>query len=75
MPSKLIKAYAKQTGKTEEAIEKIWDDMAKKAKDSFKNESPQFWAYVNTSVRKHLGLKEDYSNKKLSLREYLDIRS
>lgn len=69
MPSPLIKSFAKKSGKSEEEVEKIWNDTQKEVKEKFKNESPAFWAYVNTTVQKRLGLKET----KLSFKQFTSI--
>jgi hypothetical protein len=68
MPNKLVKSYAEQTGKSVEAVEKIWDETKKEAKSQFKNETPRFYAYVNSVVRKKLKLEES----KTTFKDYLN---
>lgn len=57
MPNSLIKSYSERSGKSVSEIEKMWDEAKVAAHKKFKNEDSRFWAYVNTVVRKQLGLK------------------
>ena len=59
MPATVIKSFAKKSGKTEKEVDKIWNDTKEEVKQKFKNESPAFWAYVNTTVQRKLGIAEE----------------
>lgn len=65
MPSKTVKAYAEQSGKSVDEVEKIWDETKKEAKKKFPKgeEDPDYWAYVNATVRKKLGLDKKKTKK------------
>lgn len=68
MPATVIRSFAKQSGKTEKEVDKIWNDTKEEVKKKFKNESPAFWAYVNKSVQYKLGIAEDL---KITFRDFL----
>lgn len=69
MPSPVVKSFAEKSGKSVQTVEKYWDEAKMSAREKFKNESPSFWAYVNTVVQKRLGLKET----KLSFKQFTAI--
>ncbi len=59
MPNRLIKLYARRSGKSEEAVDGYWNEAKKSAKDAgFSEDDPKFWAYVNVITQKRAGLKE-----------------
>lgn len=64
MPNAMIKSYAKKTGKSADAVEKLWNQAKAEAHSKFGVEDGHFWAYVNATVRKMLGMKEHYTLKK-----------
>lgn len=66
MPTPLIKKYAQQSGKTVAEVDAYWNEAKEQAKSKFKEDSPQFWAYVNGIVKKRCKINEG-----LSLKEYL----
>lgn len=70
MPATVIKSFAKKSGKTEKEVDKIWNDTKEEVKQKFKNESPAFWAYVNTTVQRKLGIAEDV---KLTFKEFITL--
>jgi len=67
MPSALVKRYAEQAKKTVQAVEKIWDEAKAAAAKKFKP-GPRYWAYVNGTVRKRLGIVES-----MTFKEYIDL--
>lgn len=52
MPNALVKKYAKETGKSEEHIERWWKEAEEQALKKFKKSDPRFYAYVNGIVEK-----------------------
>lgn len=64
MPNALIRSYAKKSGKSVDEVEKMWEQAKAEAHSKFAAEDGHFWAYVNTTVRKMLGLKESHTFKK-----------
>ena len=68
MPNNVIKSFAERSGKTEEEVEKIWDETKTKAKRKFDSEDKHFWAYVNRTVQFKLGL----ASKKTSFKDHLE---
>jgi len=67
MPSSLINKYAQETKKPVAEVEKIWDEAKEAAGKKFKPGS-QYWAYVNGTVRKRLGLSEA-----LTFKEFIEL--
>lgn len=59
MPNATVKSYAKQSGKTVEEVEAIWEDCKKQAKHVSNEEDGKFWGFVNNCTKKKLGIKED----------------
>jgi hypothetical protein len=59
MPTSLLKAYAKESKKTIEEVEKCWDKSKHQADAVFKDKEKDgnYWAFVNAETRKCLGLK------------------
>ena len=68
MPAPLMKKYAKETNKTVSEIEKIWDEAKSNADKAIGKKGSSYWAYVNGTVRKRLGLKES-----LTFKEYVEL--
>jgi len=66
MPNSAIKSFAERSKKSEEEVEKIWDDVAKAAKSKFDDEDDDYWAYVNKTVQFKLGL----AHKKTKFKEF-----
>lgn len=67
MPAPLLKAYAKESGKSLEDAEECWDKAKRMAEGGpFKNEKKDghYWAFVNTETRKCLGLSPHPVKKK-----------
>ena len=58
MPNAMIKAYAKQCGKSVDEVEQIWNKIKAEADSKFDDKSGPYWAYINASTRKILRLKE-----------------
>ena len=82
MPNAVIQSFAKKSGKSEEEIEKIWDELKDQYNDNYEaivgtlkkilkiNESFRNWLQENTSFIKEL--KEKYKNsfKTINIYEY-----
>ena len=82
MPNAIIQSFAKKSGKSEEEIEKIWDELKDQYNDNYEaivgtlkkilkiNESFRNWLQENTSFIKEL--KEKYKNsfKTINIYEY-----
>ena len=84
MPAKIIKSYAKKTGKSEKELEKTWKDATKEASKMGQEKN---FAYVTTIFKTMLGLSESitdlflqsdtikfnefYSKEKLNIQEML----
>lgn len=65
MPNAVVKSYAKKSGKSVEAVEKMWDEAkvsAHKAHPDWKD-GDRLYAYVNGTVAKRLGLKGRSKNE------------
>ena len=81
MPNAVVKSYAKETGKSEERIERWWKEAEKQALKKFKKSDPRFYAYVNGIVEKRGKLvhgkrkKRGKTNEELALAESLDPRT
>jgi hypothetical protein len=68
VPSALIKAYAKQSGRSVEHCEKIWEDNKKEADSKFhvkkdSDKDGKYWAWVNATTRHKLGLDKKTHTK------------
>lgn len=57
MPNAVVKAYAKETGKSAEHIEKWWKEAEAEALKKFGKKNDQYWAYVNGIVERRGKLK------------------
>jgi hypothetical protein len=64
MPNALVKSYAKETGKSEERIERWWKEAEEQALKKFKKSDPRFYAYVNGIVEKRGNLVHGKKRKK-----------
>lgn len=65
MPNAVVQSYAKQSGESVEAVEKMWDEAkasAHKAHPDWKD-GDRLYAYVNGTVAKRLGLKGRSTNE------------
>ena len=59
MPNRLVKSYAKKSGKSVDQIEGYWDEAKLSAKKAgFSKTEPGYWAYVNAITQKRAGLNE-----------------
>lgn len=67
MPNSVVKAFAEKSGKSEEEVEKLWKETQEDIKAQFKYKTPAFWAYLNKTVQKKLGIKEE----RLSFKDYV----
>jgi hypothetical protein len=59
MPSAVIKAYARESGKTVEQAEACWEKAKKKADAGLFKDKPKngaYWGYVNNETRRCLNL-------------------
>ncbi len=56
MPTKMLQKWTKDSGKTIEEVEKIWNSCKTQAHKKFSKEDEHFWAWVNTCTRAKLGL-------------------
>ena len=82
MPNAIIQSFAKKSGKSEEEIEKIWDELKDQYNDNYEaivgtlkkilkiNENFRNWLQENTSFIKEI--KEKYKNsfKTINIYEY-----
>ena len=82
MPNTVIQSFAKKSGKSEEEIEKIWDELKDQYNDNYEaivgtlkkilkiNENFRNWLQENTSFIKEI--KEKYKNsfKTINIYEY-----
>ena len=82
MPNAVIQSFAKKSGKSEEEIEKIWDELKDQYNDNYEaivgtlkkilkiNENFRNWLQENTSFIKEI--KEKYKNsfKTINIYEY-----
>jgi hypothetical protein len=59
MPSPLIKAYSKKSGKSKSKIERYWREAKDAAKKKFKKKSDSFWAYANAITKRRAGLASE----------------
>ncbi len=61
MPNNIVKSFAEKTGKSVEAVEKLWDQakiIAKKEYPKVDVDSEQFFKIVTGILKNSLGLKE-----------------
>jgi hypothetical protein len=66
MPTPLLKAYAKESGKTLEEAEKCWEkakEIADNTEFKDKKQDGSYWAFVNSETRKCLGLPKHTEKK------------
>lgn len=58
MPTKQLKTWAKQSGRSIQDAEKCWNNAKKKADHVFPKgeESPGYWKFVSFSTRQCLGI-------------------
>ena len=68
MPTATMKKYAEQSGKSVEEVEQIWEESKKEADKKFKKRDSHYWAYVNATTKKKLGLDKQKPGKE-SLQE------
>lgn len=69
MPNALVKRYAKETGKSEEHVERWWKEAEEQALKKFKKSDPRFYAYVNGIVEKRGKLVHGKKKKKRKTNE------
>ena len=82
MPNNVIQSFAKKSGKSEEEIEKIWDELKDQYNDNYEaivgtlkkilkiNENFKNWLQENTSFIKELKDKYKNSFKTINIYEY-----
>lgn len=66
MPSTVIRAYARESGKTIEQAEACWEKAKKKADAGLFKDKPKngaYWGYVNNETRRCLNLPVSSSSK------------
>ncbi len=64
MPTSLLKAYAKESGKSLDEAEKCWAKAKHQADAKFNGKKDgHYWAYTNASTRLCLGLPEHATKK------------
>lgn len=63
MPAAVIASIAKKSGKSKDAVEKIWDEEKISAKKKFKVEDEHYWAYVTAVTKRRSGIKESLTFK------------
>lgn len=68
MPNAVVKSFAEKAGKSVSAVEDIWNETKASASKKFPKKGPHFWAYVNKTVQKKLGISEH-----LTLRDFITI--
>lgn len=80
MPNNIVKDFAKQTGKNEKEIEKLWDKAKEITSDSFGKSEKDFkakeWSYTTGTLKNMLGIKEstfiDFLNSESDLSTFLE---
>jgi hypothetical protein len=75
MPNAVVKAYAKETGKSAEHIERWWKEAEEEASKKFKKSDRRYWAYVNGIVEKRGKLvhgKKNEGIEVLTFKEFLN---
>lgn len=65
MPNKVLKNYAKESGKSLKEVEEAWEQAKKESSKFHKEQDEQYWGYVNLRTRQIIGL-ENIKNKKKS---------
>ena len=71
MPSNVVKSYAKQSGKSIQEVEAIWNEAKNDAYKKFgEKEDDRFWSYVNAVTKKRCGLSENICTFKTFLNEW-----
>lgn len=69
MPTKVMKKYAEDSGKSLEEVEKIWHETEAEADGRFDKRDEHYWAYVNIVVRRKLGLEKKQKEKEKEIRK------
>ena len=64
MPNAVVKAYAKQTGKSVEHVERWWKEAEVEAAKKFDKKDDSYWAYVNGIVERRGKLKHGKRKRK-----------
>lgn len=64
MPNAVVKAYAKQTGKSVEHVERWWKEAEEQASKKFDKKDDSYWAYVNGIVERRGKLKHGKRKRK-----------
>lgn len=67
MPAPLIKSFAQKTGKSQDAVEKLWSKAKAIAKEEGHNKD---YAYIVGILKKMLGL-----NESVTFKEFLKIKN
>ena len=65
MPNAVVKAYAKQTGKSVEHVERWWKEAEEQASKKFDKKDDSYWAYVNGIVERRGKLKHGKRKKRV----------
>lgn len=65
MPSPQIASLAKRSGKSVQAIEKVWNDVKSGLMKSIPESDPKFYAVLVSTIKKKLGIKKKKVTKKL----------
>jgi hypothetical protein len=68
VPSSVIKSFAEKSGHSVSDVEKLWDESKVEAAKKFKEDDSKFWAYVNATTQRKLGL----GRKKTSFKQHLE---
>lgn len=58
MPHAMIAKFARKAKMTQHAVEKIWNETKKEAKEKFNPADPHYWAYVTDTVKNKIGIEE-----------------
>jgi len=69
MPAAQLKSYAQKAHKSLKHVEAIWDAAKKAADKAIGKKGPRYWAYVNATTRKRLGLVTEST----TFKEYVDL--
>lgn len=65
MPAAVVISYAKQSGKTVQEVEDIWNAAKKEADEKFKGrpKDDHYWRYVNSVTKAKCGIKDQGDKK------------
>lgn len=63
MPTPLIKALAKKSGKTEDQVDQAWHEAKKAADQRMERKNPAYWGLVTKITKAAIGLHESKSFK------------